>query len=158
MTAPNTIAVGTLAGIDMVDGFSIKLAIGRDPTFSLWEVSVTPPAIEGGDAISRTTHRSDTYRAMAARQLVSLEEFQVVGRWDPNNYSTALDLINKEGEITIHFPDGSTLDFYGYMRRFEPGEFVEGEPPEATATIVPTLFDTTAYVEEGWVMTEVSGT
>jgi hypothetical protein len=67
-------------------------------------------------------------------------------------------LINNETTITVHFPDGSTLAFYGYLKTFEPQEMTEGEQPEAECEFVVTNWDPANRVEAGPVMVEVAGT
>ncbi len=78
--------------------------------------------------------------------------------YDPVVYTDILALINAPGGVTVHFPDGSTLDFYGYIKKFEPAALKEGEQPEATVTIVPTNYDPANHVEASPVLTSVTGT
>lgn len=159
MAAPTTTARATPAGIKMDDGFSTVIAFSRDVDVSFWEKTVTPPGIDGGDAIETTTMHNDIWRTMAPRRLKTLTDASITVAYDPAVFTQILDnLINQEGSITIHFPDGSTLDFYGYLKTFEPGENTEGEQPEATITIVPTNQDPTTGSEEPPILTSVAGT
>lgn len=158
MAAPATTARQTPAGIKLDDGYSTKIAFERDPDVSFWEKTVQPPGIDGGDAIDTTTMHNAAWRTMAARALKTLTECSVVAAYDPNVYNNILNLINAEGSITIHFPDASKLDFYGYLKTFEPSENTEGEQPEATITIVPTNYDPANDTEASPVLTSVAGT
>jgi len=159
MTAPSTTARLTPAGIKISDGFSTKIAFDRDPNVSFWEKEVTPPGFDGGDAIDDTTMHNTTYRTFASRSLTTLTESSITVMYDPDVYNNILDnLLNQEGSITVTFPDGSTMDFYGYLRTFVPGPLVEGEPPEAEITIQPTNRENGTSTEEAMVLTSVSGT
>ena len=159
MAAPATTVRAAPTGRYLDDGFSTKIAFARDSNIELWEQTVTPPGIDGGDAIEIVTMHNVTWRTMRARSLKTLMESSFEALYDPVVYNSILNnLINQEGAITCHFPDGSKIDFYGFLQKFEPGELSEGEPPTATVTIVPTNFDLTNNVEAGPVLTEVAGT
>jgi len=159
MAAPASTVRVTPVGIKLDDGFSTKIAFARDSNVSFWEKSVSPPGLDGGEAIETTTMHNLIYRTMASRALVTLTESSLTVAYDPNVYNDILtNLINQEGSITVHFPDSSKLDFYGYLRTFEPSELSEGEQPEATVTITPTNFDPVNRVEAAPVLTSVAGT
>jgi hypothetical protein len=157
MAAPTTTTRQTPSGIRLKDGYSTKIAFKRDPDVSLWEVSVKPPGIDGGDAIETTTMHNADWRTMAARQLQTLTDATTTAAYDPNIYTNVLQLININDEITVHFPDGSTLAFWGFLRSFEPGDNAEGTMPTATVTITPTNMDNSG-AEQAPVLTSVSGT
>ncbi|MDB4786218.1 hypothetical protein OAG36_00640 [bacterium] len=159
MTAPSTTARTTPTGIKLSDGYQSLIAFERDPDINLWEKSVTPPGYEGGDAIDDTTMHNTTYRTFASRELITLTESTFTCMYDPDAYTSIINfLLNQEGSITVHFPDGSTLDFYGYLKTFTPSELVEGETPEAEVTIVPTNREPGTSTEESAVLTSVAGT
>lgn len=148
----------TPAGIKLDDGFACKVAFARDPDVSLWEKAVKPPGIDGGDPIDTSTMFNTVYRTMASRSLKTLTPMNFKAAYDPAVYPQLIELINAEGAITVHFPDGSKLDFYGYLKSFEPDELVEGQQPEASVMIVPTNADPVTRAEVAAVMTSVAGT
>lgn len=159
MAAPTSTARQTPVGIILGDGFSTKIAFARDPDVSFWEKTVGPPGIDGGEAIDQTTMHNVAWRTKSARTLKTLTDSSLTVAYDPNVYNNIIDnLINMAGSITVHFPDGSKLDFYGYLQSFEPDDLTEGEQPTATITIVVTNFDPVNRVEAGPVLTSVSGT
>lgn len=158
MAAPASTVRATPAGIKLDDGFSTKIAFALDANVEFWEKTVKPPGLDGGDAIDTTNMHNVTYRTMAARALKTLTESTLTVFWDPQCYVSVLALVNAEGSITAHFPDGSKLDFYGFLRTFEPNEHTEGEPPEATISITPTNWDPANRVEAAPVLTSVAGT
>ena len=124
------------------DGFSTKITIAADADIDFWEKSVTPPGVEGGDAIETTTMHSTTWRTFRARALKTATEVTATVAYDPVAYDQIVAVVNNDDTtITIHFPNGDTIAFYGYLRSFIPNEMTEGAQPEAVITIVPTQWD-----------------
>jgi len=159
MAAPSSTTRATPAGIKLDDGYSTKIAFSRDSNVSFWEKTLSPPGLDGGDPIDTTTMHNLDWRTMSARQLATLSEFTCTAAYDPNVYNDIINnLLNQEGSITVHFPDGSKLDFFGYLRSFQPQDVAEGAQPEAQITIVPTNYDPTNNVEASPVLTQVAGT
>jgi hypothetical protein len=159
MAAPATTARLTPAGIYLDDGYQTLIATAADTNVSFWEKTVQPPGLDGGDAIDTTNMHNTVWRTMRARALKTLTEFTVLAGWDPDVYNNIIDnLLNVESDYTVNFPDGSTLDFFAYMRVFAPAELAEGVQPEATITFQPTNYDPTNDVEASPVLTSVAGT
>lgn len=126
------------------DGFSTTISLANGTT--LKEVSVTPPGIDGGEAIPITTMRNSAWRTFAPRSLKTLSPMTFVAAYAPSHYTTIIGDINVNQSITVTFSDGDTLVFYGFIQSFVPGELTEGGFPTATVTITPTLW-TGAHVE-----------
>jgi len=158
MAAPTLTARSTPLGIALADGYSTKIAFAADVDISFWEKSVSPPSLDGGDAIETSTMHNSTYRTFLARSLITLGETSITVAYDPDVYDEIIGIINVNTSISVHFPDGSTLTFYGYLRTFEPGDNTEGEQPEATITVQPTNYDPANNLEAGPVMVEATGT
>jgi hypothetical protein len=159
MTAPSPTSRTTPTGIKLGDGYQTLVTFGRDANINLWEKSVTPPGYEGGDAIDDTTMHNTTYRTFGPRNLITLTETTFTCMYDPDAYTDILNnLLNQEDTITVSFPDGSTLAFFGYLKSFIPSELVEGETPEAEITIQPTNIDPGTSNEESAVLASVAGT
>lgn len=110
---------------------------GTGPGITFWEKEVTPPGLDGGGENDITTMRNSTYRTKSPKQLITLTEMSCVVSYDPNFYDDILALINLNNQITITFPDATTLTFWGWLDKFVPGNLVEGEQPTADITIVP---------------------
>ena len=158
MTAPTLTARTTPGGIKLGDGFSSKIAFALDSNIELYEIEVQPPGIDGGEAISTTTMHNVAYRTKAPRSLIEATDSTIKAAYDPIAYTSIKAIVNRRGSITVHFPDGSTYTFYGYLRSFVPDSMVEGTMPVATVVIVETDEDPVAHTEVGPVLVEVTGT
>lgn len=158
MAAPSLVARGTPAGIQLTDGYSTTIALENLTTISFWETDVAPPPIDGGEPIDLTTHHNATYRTFASRSLKTLEPFDVTAGYDPNVYSQVLAQINIVQSITVTLPDGSTLTFWGFLRRMVKAGLVEGTMPTLVVTFVPTNRDPSDGSEAGPAYVDVSGT
>lgn len=143
----------TPAGTKMDDGFYTMICIqdsgtdDDDLNIAFWEKTVTPPGIDGEDAIDTSTMLNDAWRTFAARSLQTLTEASATVAWDPVLYDSILALLNEHSTINIIFPNGDVLAFFGYLRVFTPGEHSEGSQPEASITIQPVNQDSSGNEE-----------
>lgn len=148
MAAPTPTARVTPDGTKLKNGYRTLITFATDPNIALWEKGVTPPGFDGGDAVDNTTMWNDELRTFSPASLSTMTESSGRCAYDPAVYDQIMALLNVETTITVTFPDGSTLAFYGYLRVFEPGELQDGEQPEANFTIQPTNADPTTGDEE----------
>lgn len=158
MVAPVASVRANPAGIKLNDGYRCLVTFATDTNIEFWEKTVTPPGLDGGDPVETTTMHNNTYRTMGSRALKTLTEISVTAAYDPQLYVAALALINVETTVTVTFPDGSTLAFYGFLQKFEPDALQEGEQPEVTLTVCPTNQDPITGAEEAAVLVSVAGT
>ena len=158
MAAPTPAARTTPAGIPLKDGYKTTITITYDADISFWEVTVTPPGIDGGDGIDQTTMFNDRFRVSLNRALLTLTECSCTAAYDPAVFDQIVSAVNRNTTITITFPDLSTLAFYGWLRVFTPDALVEGTQPRASITIQPSNWDPTNKVEAGPLLTSVYGT
>jgi len=105
------------------------------------EKEVTVPGISGGGANDASTMRNATWRTMSPKSLRTLTPMTVTIAWDSALYDEIVNMINDNQLITITFPDGSTLAFWGWIDDFAPGAQSEGSQPTATITIIPSNQD-----------------
>ena len=110
--------------------------LGSGVTILLKETSVTPPGISAEGENDTTTMRNTTWRTKQPKQLKSLTNGSVTFQYDPAIYDQILTIIGVNGLVTITFPDSSTLDFWGWLDDFTPGENTEGTMPTATGTVI----------------------
>lgn len=158
MSAPAVTARQTPSGRKMGDGYQCLVAFAADPDAAFWEKEVTPPGIEGEDAVDTSTQHNDTWRTKTPQTLVTLTDFTMTVNYDPALYVSILNLVNVATAITIHFPNGDSLSFWGFLKSFVPGGLSRGNVPEATVTVVPTNQDPDTCEEEGPVFTAGAGT
>lgn len=125
-----------MARID--DGHQTLITIGAGSTAPyMWEKTVTPPGVEGGGENDITTMHNTTWRTRSPKQLKTLSPMSCRVTYDPQLYSKLAAAVNVNNEITITWPDGSTLKFWGWLDSFKAAELQEGAPGEADITIIP---------------------
>jgi len=117
------------------NGYQTLISFSSNPTVHLKEKTVTPPGVDGGDAVDTTTMRNTTWRTRQPRTLKTMTEASFTASYDPVIYNELITMINVLQQITITFPDGSELMFWGWLRVVTPGENTEGEQPTVSATI-----------------------
>lgn len=158
MAAPTLTARQTPEGYYLENGFSMQVAFSEIPDVSIWENEVTPPGVDGGDALDLMNMHVVEWRPMAPRTVKTLTPMSVKGWYDPNLYNQLTDVVNVKQSISLHYPDGSTLVFWGFVQKLDFGSFTEGATPEVTATIIPTNRDPNTRSEEAPVLTSAAGT
>jgi hypothetical protein len=117
------------------DGFSTTIDFAAAPNVKFKEVGVTPPGIDGGGPVNTTTMRNTEWRTQNPKHLKTLTPMTGTFEYDPAVYDDIVAMCNVNQQITVHFPDGSTLLFWGWLDKFTPGENKEGERPTASVTI-----------------------
>ena len=140
---------GTPDGVVMGDGYQTLITPASNLTISFWEKGVTPPGMDGGDAVDTTTMHNTAYRTFYPRNLKTLTDAGATVAYDAAVYDDIIALINVRTDWTVNFSSGDTLDWYGYLKSFEPGEITEGAQPEATIVIVSTNVDDADETENG---------
>lgn len=126
-----------MARIDDGHGTTIDFSLASSGTTIWWEKTVTPPGYDGGGENDTTTMRNSVYRTRWPKQLITLTNASFVAAYDTLFYSEILSMLNTNQYITVTFPDGSTLSFWGWINTFTPNEVVEGEQPTANVEIIP---------------------
>ena len=119
------------------DGYQTLLSFATDPTVLFYEKSVTPPGVDGGGETDTTTMLNTTWRTRNPKALVTLSNASMTVAYDPACYPEIIALVNINNLITVTFPDGDTLAFWGWLNTFTPGENQEGEQPTAEIEIIP---------------------
>jgi len=120
------------------DGYQTLISFANNPTVHFWEKSVTPPGMDGGGPTATTTMHNTQLRTFAPKFLVTMTEGSMVCAYDPVVYDEIItNLLNQNQLITVTFPDGSTVQFWGWVDKFTPNEHTEGEQPTANVSIQP---------------------
>lgn len=119
------------------DGHQTLISFAADPTVLFYEKTVTPPGIDGGGEVDTTTMLNSAWRTRNPKALKTLTNAATTVAYDPGCYSEVIALCNVNTLITVTFPDGATVAFWGWLNTFTPNEHVEGEQPTAEITIIP---------------------
>lgn len=152
MAAPVAVVRIPPTAFKLRNGYQALLAFAEDTNAEYYEIAVGIPGFSMGDAVENTTQQNLVYRTMGPRLLITLTEFQVTAGYDPTVYTSLINLAGIEQVITIAFPDGSTLAFFGYLREVAFDQMVDGTMPQITMTITPTNYDPSDCTEAGPVM------
>lgn len=148
----------TAGSLKVPEGYQTTIAFALDPTVEFWEQTVTPPGVDSGEPINTTTMLNTTWRNMILPQLKSLTPIKVKCFYDPGKLSNITALVGENGSITVWFPDGASVDFYGGMKSFMPNENKEKEAQLADVEIVPSNWDNVNMLEVGPVWHVDTGT
>jgi len=116
---------------------SLQLTSAAIITLVMKEKEVTPPGVSGGGANDVSTMRNETWRTLAPKNLKTLTEAPIVVAWNPGLYTEMVNMVHDNQEITITFPDGATLVFWGFVDSFTPNSQVEGAQPTANVSLIP---------------------
>jgi hypothetical protein len=103
-----------------------------------FEKEVTPPGVDGNGMVDITTMRNSVWRTRNAKHLKTLTEFTVSVAYSGAMYNSMVDNAQVNQIITVIFPEGSTVQFWGFIDKFVPQPMREGEQPIASMTVVPT--------------------
>ena len=160
MAPPTALDMATRipGGIPLQDGYQTLIGLTLAPTIRFWEKTVTPPGVDGGDSIDRTTMHNIDWKTKGARSLKDMTDITCTANYDPAVHTDIEAAINREDTITIVFADGTTIAMFGYLQKFESNDVQEGETPECTITFVITNWDPTNNVEAGPTVNEIAGT
>ncbi len=119
------------------DGHSTTIEFAAEDSAGIlfWEKEVTPPGMEGGGPNDTTTMRNLVYRTQSPKQLITMTDATLKVAYDAAVSDQIVAIINVNNLITITYPDGATLAFWGWLNTWAPDPLVEGEQPTATVTI-----------------------
>jgi hypothetical protein len=135
----------------LTDGHSTTYLFANG-TVSMKEVSVTPPGLDGGGPNDTTTMRNTTYRTRQPKKLKTMTGSRFTAQYNPDVYTQILAQINVNQLVTINFPDGSKVQFWGWLNSFMPGDNSEGSMPTATVEVEVSNQDNSG-VEQAFVYT-----
>lgn len=132
----------------LTDGFptqitftSSALASAADVHLLMEEQDLTPPGVSGGGPNDTTSMRNEVWRTRHPKKLKTLTSAPLTVKYDPEFYDLVNDMINDNQQITVTFPDGSRIVFWGWIDSFTPNACAEGDQPTATMVIEPSNMD-----------------
>lgn len=123
------------------DGHSTTIMLALAPTAKMFEKEVTPPAYQGGGPIDTTTMRNVAYRTASPKKLKTTGQMTSTVAYATSVYPILLGIIGRNGLVTVMFPDGSHMVFWGWLDSFTPGSHAEGAQPTANIVINPSNHD-----------------
>ena len=119
------------------DGHQTLISFAANTNVKFYEKTVTPPGVDGGGEVDTTTMENTTWRTRNPKALITLSNASLTVAYDPAVYPQIVALVNVNNLITITFPDGDTLAFWGWLNSFKPGDLAEGAQPTAEIEIIP---------------------
>lgn len=134
-------------GVRLDDGYQSLIVFRNFAALRIWEKTVQPGALEGGDPIMTSTMLNECCETKAPQRLKGVDDIVVVAAYDAGAVETFWTMINVPDAITVIWPDGSRQAQWGYLRRAEFSPLTKGEQPEVTLTIVVTNWDPNECVE-----------
>jgi hypothetical protein len=124
----------------------------------MWEISVKPPGVDGGDPIDFNSMHNVAWRLQRARRLKTLMPISFKFGYNPNFYDDLIAQVNAETSVTVTFPQHMAVAAYGWLQKAEFDDLEEGKPATGTGTVVFSNWDPVNNVEAGPVTTEAAGT
>jgi len=129
----------------LTDGYPTIISLGG--ITKLYMKAATPPGVDGGGAIDTTLMANVMWRTSSAKGLSSVSPVSATVAYDPACYDEIIAVVNVNKLITVTFPDTHTLQFYGWLNKFTPGECAEGEQPTAEIEIIASNIHSSTGVE-----------
>lgn len=122
------------------DGLSTTITFASGAV-SLKMVGITPPPVQGGGSKEMTNLDNTAWRTFLPKILKTLGSLSLSVQYDETAYTDVVAQVNVNQAITVTFPNGATLVFWGWIDEFTPGESVEGEDPVGSVTVIPSNVD-----------------
>jgi hypothetical protein len=140
------------------DGCHAKITLTADPRLAFFEKTVQPPSWDNGDPIDITTMWNTQVMTKHPNCLYEIGDAVVKAAYDPMLVSNIKGVIGVNSTVTITWPNGDTLAYFGYLRKAEFDALERGTLPEATLTFTATNWDPVNCVEAMPIFTEAPGT
>lgn len=130
------------SGNRLDNSFATLISFSLDPTIGLWELGIKPPGGQRGN-IDTTTGRNVTFRTKIFKKLLELTEGSIRVAYDEGHYNRIMAMVGKNQQITISWPTGRPMSFWGGLDAFAPDELSDDDEkrPMASIKITPTMQD-----------------
>jgi hypothetical protein len=122
------------------DGIGSRISINIGNAFYA-EIEITPPEVDGRGGIDMTSLRNRGWITMAPKSLKALNAMTARVQYDPIMYGVVIGILQRNRQMSVTFPDGGVLTFWGWIDKFTPEGMSEGNKPTATLTIQPSNLD-----------------
>lgn len=145
------------SGYYIADGYPSRITFGNKPNIAFFEIEVQGPGVDGGDKIAATSMLNDGIRTYDPPTLYDITPTEGTAKYDPDVWPDLISNINKLQVFTYEWPDGSTVCWWGWLRKAVPQKNREKELPKLDFTIEPSNHDL-SYAEQVPVFTPAAGT
>lgn len=133
------------------DGYKTWIGLANNPVFLFWEKKVKPPMMSGGGPIDEKTMRDLRWRIKSPKALSDFGDLTATGAWREGIYTQMLNLGQRVTVVSVTFPNGAVLSYYGWLEEVDPQEMTEGVQPEVNVKICASM-QTEALVEAGFTL------
>lgn len=139
----------------LLDGQGLTVSFSIDTTIYFYPKNLTPSGWDGGGPNDITLLANTTYHTMAPKKLKMITALTGEGAYSTAGLNTNgdvgrfINMVNRNQEITVTYPDGASFTFWGYVDKIIPGQIVGGTQPTVTITIQPTMINNTDCSETG---------
>lgn len=158
MAAPTPVTRVTPSGRQIGTGAPAYITFTLDPNIDLWEKSVKPPSFQLDDRKDNSTAHNDRFRTFSPGRLLTGQDITVQCGYDPDQIQDIIDRIGVRDTITVTFPTGTKIAFYGWLDQVDFSELTEDDDPTVTLTLAQGNQDWSTCVEEGPVVVAGTGT
>jgi hypothetical protein len=111
-------------------------------TLTLNLKSIQPIGVDGGDPIDVTLLSNTAWVTKQPQTLKEVPDFTFTCQYFPDDLTKAIAQVNQNQALAITaIGAGFSLNFWGYLRTWEPREAGKGEEATATGTVVVTNMD-----------------
>lgn len=121
----------------IIDAQHTTLTFANYPSIGIQIKTITPIGASAGGAINTTHMGNVRNRTKRAKTLREFTDCSLTAAYDPNDKEDLLDMVGEEQEMTAHYPDGETEEFWAFVDEVTFSEHSEGEQPTAEFTIIP---------------------
>lgn len=121
--------------LELRDGMATLIEFSLKPNIKLYEQEVTPMGISGGGAIPQSNMRNQTWHTKWPKSLRNADDIPATVSYAPIAYTDILDIHQVNQLIVVRHPDGTGIQFWGWLEEFKPASNKEGEKPTASILI-----------------------
>lgn len=147
MAAPQLAVRAIPLAIRLDVGYQSLVVFNSIPNLAIFEKTVQPPSVNGGDPIQTSTMLNEFCETKAPQRLVGDDDGIVVAAYDPAVLSTLRQITNVPDSVTFAYPDGSAEVYWAYLKSAVKSPMQKDQQPEMTLTIVVTNWDPVNCVE-----------
>lgn len=117
------------------DGYAAGLIVGTATPIVLPVVHVTPPASKGGSPVKQTTMQNQWAHTQLPAVLKEIGSSSVTVAYSSVTLAALYAAQNQNVILTLVWPTGKRLRWWGWIRDIDPQQLAIGTRPEANLTL-----------------------